>query len=275
MLDDVHLFVAGSEVKLELQPRRCPPWTSLAPVAQSQPPQPLHHPLRLLHHCRPRRLTFPDSAAAAVNSLGRQEKRNPGTLPRIRPRLVPSGLHLSLHSNFVPIQFSSGKSRRSGLKRELPRKPRVLPGRSTAANLSTLLRRMRLAPVRAATKQNGAQIRAFDGLTECFRVSQAFRTRQAQTRQPRTILASTIFEIAPSGFRREFPSSQARDSQQTTNNNQAEEAMTLQSFLRALGAPVQDAEEGGKQTAHLLPNYLCAKHAFVLCIHSSHPVKQG
>ena len=38
----------------------------------------------------------------------------------------------------------------------------------------------------------------------------------------------------------------SRDNQQTTNNNKAEISMTLQSFLRALGAPVQDAEEGGR-----------------------------
>lgn len=129
---DAHLSMAGSESELELQPRRRPPWTILARVAQSQPLQPLH---LQLHHCRPRRLTFPNSAAAAVNSLGRQEKCNPGILPRIRPHLVPSRLHLSLHSKLVPNQFSSGNSRRSGLKSKLPRESRVLPERSTVAHI--------------------------------------------------------------------------------------------------------------------------------------------
>ena len=67
------------------------------------------------NHCRPRRLTFPDSAAAAVNSLGRQESCNAW---KSSPHSAPFG---PIRSVFVaPLQtalnqFSSGSMRKGTL----------------------------------------------------------------------------------------------------------------------------------------------------------------
>ena len=96
---DAHLSVAGSESERELQPRRRLPWTILAPVSNGR-------------HCRPRRLTFPDSAAAAVNSLGRQESCNPW---KSSPHSAPFGPIWSPFCRSTPNRpesFSSGSMRK-------------------------------------------------------------------------------------------------------------------------------------------------------------------